>query len=169
MTAVRLMRREAGHWVEAASEATDGDDLDKRLRKMAEQADKGAALHIFLPEDQILYTSVKLGAGGNARDQVLKAMEGRTPYALDEMHIDWELGPDGGARVAAVARQTLDEAEAFVNGLGFDIAEVSAATSSRAIPISAAARPAATVRLPIPPPSRPPEQTRPRPRTSPPR
>ncbi|MDJ1015540.1 MAG: hypothetical protein QNJ35_03430 [Paracoccaceae bacterium] len=134
MTAVRLMRREAGHWEEAGSEATEGDDLDKRLRKMVKKAEKGAALHIFLPQDHILYTSVQLGSGGNAQDELLKAMEDRTPYALDEMQIDWELGPDGDARVAAVARKTLDEAEVFVKDLGFDIAEFSALATNDQFP-----------------------------------
>ena len=48
-------------------------------------------------------------------------MDGRTPYDLADLEIDWVATAPGTARVAAIARQTLDEAEAFVTKGGLTV------------------------------------------------
>ena len=126
MSAVRLMRRDGGHWREIASEPLGEPDMDARLQALAARADSADAVDIFLPRDQILYTDVKLTGEAAASAEIDAAMEGRTPYALDDLEIDWEQGEDGTARVAAIARETLDEAEAFAAQLGVTAAHFSA-------------------------------------------
>ena len=125
MSAVRLMRREAGYWREIAAEKIDGPDIEDRLNTMIAQVPDEAAVHIFLPRDQILYTDVKISSEDDATDEIDAAMTGRTPYALDELEIDWEMAGDTTARVAAIARETLDEALAFAETRGLSVAQFS--------------------------------------------
>ena len=134
MSAVRLMRRDGGHWQEIASEPLDGDDLDARLQKLAAQANAPDSVDIFLPRDQILYTDVKVTSEDSASADIDAAMEGRTPYALADLEIDWELTDDGIAKIAAIARKTLDEAETFASQLGFSARHFSALAEAEDFP-----------------------------------
>ena len=118
MAAVRLMRREAGRWREVAVEKIDSSDIEKRLQAMADQIDEGAAVDVFLPRDQILYTDIGISSEEAAQGEIERAIEGMTPYTLDEVAIDWEITAPGKARVAAIARETLDEAFAFAESRG---------------------------------------------------
>ena len=120
MSAVRLMRREGDHWQEIARENIDGPDIEDRLMSMVHLVEEGAKVHLFLPRDQILYTDVKISSESAAPREIEKAMEGRTPYALDELRIDWVLASSGTARVAAIALETLDEAAAFAEARGLE-------------------------------------------------
>lgn len=120
MSAVRLMRREGDHWQEVARENIDGPDIEDRLMSMVHLLEEGAKVHLFLPRDQILYTDVKISSEGAATREIEQAMEGRTPYALDELRIDWVLASPGTARVAAIALETLDEAAAFAEARGLE-------------------------------------------------
>lgn len=122
MSAVRLMRREGGHWLEIARENIDGPDIEDRLMVMVGKVDAGAAVELFLPRDQILYTDVKIGSEASAPEEIAAAMDGRTPYGLDELEIDWVLSEPGTARVAAIAKETLDEAAAFAETRGLAVA-----------------------------------------------
>ena len=87
---------------------------------MLEQIDPGANVELFLPSEQILCTEVDLPPVGDTRAEIERAMDGQTPYALDELALDWELISSGRAAVAAIALETLDEAAAFadVRGIG---------------------------------------------------
>lgn len=118
MSAVRLMRREGDHWQEVAREKIDGPDIEDRLMSMVHIVEEGAKVHLFLPREQILYTDVNISSESAATREIEEAMEGRTPYALDELRIDWVLAGPGLARVAAIALETLDEAAAFAEARG---------------------------------------------------
>ena len=113
MSAVRLMRRNGENWVEENHEKIDSPDIEDRLKSLIEPVEAGAAVMLFLPREQILFTSVELDAAKPPREQIERAMDGRTPYALDELSIDWETESGNTVRVAAIARDTLDEAAAF--------------------------------------------------------
>ncbi len=113
MSAVRLLRRKDDDWVEEAVEQIDSPDIEQRLEKLIAPIDKDQPVMLFLPRDQILYTVVLLDATREPQSQIERAMEGRTPYTLDELSIDWQTGGDDAVRVAAIARDTLDEAAAF--------------------------------------------------------
>ncbi|WP_294931687.1 hypothetical protein [uncultured Paracoccus sp.] len=73
---------------------------------------------LLIPQDQILYTSLSLPSGPRRHADVGKALDGLTPYPIEELSFDWT---DEGAdvRVAAVARQTLFEAQEFAERHGF--------------------------------------------------
>ncbi|MEP0641216.1 MAG: hypothetical protein ABJC93_20025, partial [Roseobacter sp.] len=118
MAAVRLMRREAGHWREVAVEKIDSHDIEQRLQALAEQIDEGAPVDVFLPKDQILYTDIDITSENAAQGEINTALEGMTPYPLEELAVDWEQTSPGKARVAAIARETLDEAFAFAESRG---------------------------------------------------
>jgi len=121
MAAIRLMRREAGQWHEIAIEKIDGPDIEDRLRAMVERVEDGQPVDLFLPRDQILYTDVPVSSEDSALDEIEKAMDGRTPYPLDDLEIDWEMVAPDTARVAAIARETLDEAAAFAEVRGLSV------------------------------------------------
>ena len=118
MAAVRLMRREAGHWREVAIEKIDSADIEDRLQAMAEQIDEGAPVDVFLPTNQILFTDVNVSSEDAAQGEIERAMEGMTPYTLEDLAIDWEMTGPKTARVAAIARETLDEAYSFAEARG---------------------------------------------------
>lgn len=121
MSAVRLMRREGGHWREVAREKIDGPDIEDRLMAMVGKVETGASVELFLPREQILYTDVKISSEDAAEGEIASAMDGRTPYALEELELDWTLTEPGTARVAAIARETLDEAAAFAEARGLSV------------------------------------------------
>ena len=121
MEAVRLMRRDAEQWQEFAREKLEGDDIETRLAALVAKANTDQPVEIFLPRDQILYTQVELKNADDAENAIRSSMDGRTPYALDELEIDWELVSASNAQVAAVAHETLQEAEAFVTKGGLSV------------------------------------------------
>ncbi|MGB3314384.1 MAG: hypothetical protein WBB85_08220, partial [Albidovulum sp.] len=84
-------------------------------------APDGFATKLILPADQILYTDVEAPGPDNAsrRTQIRAALEGRTPYAVDDLAFDWSHGGQT-VPVAVVARITLTEAEDFAESHGFN-------------------------------------------------
>lgn len=120
MSAVRLLRLDDDEWGEIAVEKIDGPDIEDRLKKMVEAIDAGSPVEIFLPRDQILYMAVDLQPGDPV-SQIERALDGRTPYALDELSFDWEETAPSKAQVAAIALDTLDEAAAFAEVRGLAI------------------------------------------------
>ncbi|UFM64357.1 hypothetical protein LOS78_02460 [Paracoccus sp. MA] len=92
-----------------------------RLRAMATGAGIEAALPVTLviPDDQILYTTLTVAPGADRARAVGRALDGLTPYAIDDLAFDWE-GDGDSVRVAAVARQTLREAHDFAMQYGFE-------------------------------------------------
>ena len=122
MSAVRLMRREGGHWREIAREKIDGPDIEDRLMAMVDKIEPRSPVYLFLPRDQILYTDVKVGSEDAGEDEIAAAMDGRTPYTLDELELDWVVTDPETARVAAIAKETLDEAAAFAEVRGLTVA-----------------------------------------------
>ena len=74
----------------------------------------GISTKLVLPDAQILYTRVDVSApeGPKRRAAIRRALDGRTPYALDDLVFDWS-GAGPTVQVAVVARETLHEAEAF--------------------------------------------------------
>ena len=98
----------------------------KRLRAMAQAEDEGLGdagemlpVTLLIPEDQILYTTLTVAPGADREKAVARALDGLTPYAIEDLAFDWE-GDGDSVRVAAVARQTLREASDFARQYGFD-------------------------------------------------
>ncbi|PZO64179.1 MAG: hypothetical protein DI498_11720 [Paracoccus denitrificans] len=110
----------AGAWHERGQARFDASDFRteiKRLRDIARAAQgDDAPVALVIPEEQILYTTVDVDSGDSQR--VGQALNGLTPYAVDDLAWDWQKLATG-VRVAAVARQTLSEAEEFARRHGF--------------------------------------------------
>lgn len=120
-----LLFRVAAGWAELGRVSFDAPDLEARLADLRARADAlapGAVVtKLILPEAQILYTDVDAPGpdAASRRAQIAAALEGRTPYSVEELSFDWSrIG--GRVKVAVVARLTLEEAEAFAEAQGFN-------------------------------------------------
>ncbi|MFM2355706.1 MAG: hypothetical protein RLZZ528_1442 [Pseudomonadota bacterium] len=118
---VHLFRRRSDGWALVGTARPEGPAFDGEMAALRARAGDGAATtKLILPNSQILYAEVDAPGPDRAqrRQQIAKALDGRTPYALDDLVFDWS-GTGRKVMVAVVARVTLDEAEAFAEGYGF--------------------------------------------------
>lgn len=118
--AIRLLHRTSQGWMEIGATRFGAPDMDTALDYMRTTAlrltPRGLATKLILPNDQILYTSVTAPGPDAARRkrQIKAGLDGRTPYGLDELVYDtFGSGPE--VQVAVIARETLDQAEAFAS------------------------------------------------------
>ncbi|MEX0286095.1 MAG: hypothetical protein AB3N23_15920 [Paracoccaceae bacterium] len=115
---ISLLHRCAGGWRNAGEVALDAPDLSAALsglRGAAARLDPGPLFtKLIIPNDQIRYLSVETGAANaGERDAMVRtALEGATPYAVSELAYDISVEGDT-THIAAVARETLAEAEGF--------------------------------------------------------
>jgi hypothetical protein len=115
---IRLLRRAAGGWRLVGEVAPDAEDLAAELatlRKTAAALEPGGVrTKLLLPNAQIKYLTLESpGQSEEARRAAAAAaLDGATPYAVSELVFD--ISAEGErTHVAAVARETLEEAEAF--------------------------------------------------------
>ncbi|GLK63953.1 hypothetical protein [Paracoccus kondratievae] len=99
--------------------APDFRDDFVRLRNMATGSDEVLPVTLIIPDDQILYTTLTVAPGADRELAVGRALDGLTPYKIQDLAFDWE-GDGDSVRVAAVARQTLREAREFAEQYGFE-------------------------------------------------
>ncbi|WP_204114904.1 hypothetical protein [Shimia biformata] len=120
---IGLLYRESGGWRLLDEVPLASDDLTQALGALREMGEAIAAdfrCVLVLPNDQIRYLSLETG---RARDEVRRvkaaeALEAATPYGVDDLSFD--IAANGRmTHVAAVARETLDEAESFAVDHGF--------------------------------------------------
>lgn len=121
---IRLLHRAAGGWHLVGEVAISDPDLAGALAGLLAQ---GKALikrklrtKLIIPDEQIKYLTIDTpGMDDTARRAAARiALDGATPYAVDALAFD--ISPDGArTHVAAVARETLLEAEAFASEHGF--------------------------------------------------
>lgn len=122
---ISLLRRVPGGWARIGDVALDAADLRAALAGLRGEADgyspHGGEVKLVVPNEQIKYLSLPdTGLRGEAlRDHIRAALDGATPYAVDDLTFDWDIR-DGSLHVAAVANETLDEAEAFAKSHHFD-------------------------------------------------
>ncbi|SEB46042.1 hypothetical protein [Rhodobacter sp. 24-YEA-8] len=118
-TSIALLHRTAKGWLKIGETPFDASDLEDALDYMRKTAlglsPGGFTTKLVIPASQILYTEVDISGGDDARtaQEITNALVSRTPYRPDEIVWDWLRGEGRTARVAAVARETLAEAEAF--------------------------------------------------------
>jgi hypothetical protein len=115
---IGLLHRTPNGWLSIGTVATDDPDLAGALEYLRGAAlglePQGFATKVVIPNSEILYDTVRAPGPKPAqrRAQIAAAIEGRTPYTLDELAFDWS-GTGELVQVAVVARETLAEAEAF--------------------------------------------------------
>lgn len=115
---IKLLHRAAGGWREVGEVPVAADDLAGELamlRKTAAGLEPGGVRSkLIIPSSQIKYLTIEtIGLSDDARRQEAEAaLENATPYDVADLVYDISL--DGAkTHVAAVARETLAEAEAF--------------------------------------------------------
>lgn len=115
---IRLLHRVSDGWRLIGEVTLDSDDLVAELsvlRKTATALEPGGLRSLLLiPDSQIRYLTIDTPGMDPAARRVAAAaaLEGATPYAVDELV--YHVSADGPCTyVAAVARETLEEAEAF--------------------------------------------------------
>ncbi len=117
---IDLLHRAPGGWrglgrVDIASPTLDADLA--ALRDEAVSVSAGSfATKLVIPQDQIKFLS--LDAPDATAADVHTALEGATPYSLFDLVVD-HVSENGKTHIAAVARETLEEAESFADGHGF--------------------------------------------------
>lgn len=115
---ILLMTRAAGGWRVAGRVPLSASDLSAELAELRERAvllsDPAFRTKLIIPNDQIRYLTVDTGhvATADRIAQVRAALDGATPYPVEDLVYD--ICVDGPlTHVAAVARDTLEEAESF--------------------------------------------------------
>ncbi len=121
---ISLLHRAAGGWRLVGEVALDSSDLGAALANLRAQAERVEPGPIFckliVPNSQVRYLTLETGLvdDGIRLDMARTALDGSTPYAVDELAFD--LSQDGPlTHVAAVAIETLEEAESFASNHGF--------------------------------------------------
>lgn len=121
---IALLHRLGDGWVTLGETRPDVADLDAAMARLLElrlkTAPGGGRVAIVLPNEQIKYITVPdPGMPNEQRMQaVTNALDGATPYDIQDLIIDWSLGA-GSLLAAAIARETLIEAEEFTQQYGF--------------------------------------------------
>lgn len=121
---IRLLRRTGPRWALIDEAAIDGPDLDAamaRLRARAGDLDpRGGQVLLLIPNEQIRFLDLPdLGGDDSGRDAAIRAaLDGATPYAVSDLSHDHAVS-GGRLLIAAVANETLAEAEGFAETYGF--------------------------------------------------
>lgn len=122
---ITLLRRVSNGWALVGDVALDATDLRAALAALRSEADslspRGGQVKLVVPNEQIKYLSIPdSGKSGDAlQADIRAALDGATPYAVDELRFDWSRS-GGTIQIAAVANETLEEAEGFTKSHHFD-------------------------------------------------
>lgn len=115
---IRLLHRTARGWLVLGDVQLDDPALSETLGYLRTTAlglePHGMRTKLLIPNSEIRYTEIK-APGPTEEDrqtQLREGLDGLTPYAVDELVFDWS-GSGTRLQVAAVARETLQEAEDF--------------------------------------------------------
>jgi len=115
---IGLLHRAFPGWHLVGEVALDSDDLNAGLTELRDKAlvldPSGLRCKLVIPNDQIRYLQFDAEdiTGDDLPAAVRRALDGATPYPVDDLAYDWSFSA-GRVYVAAVARETLSEAEAF--------------------------------------------------------
>jgi len=117
---IALLHRAAGGWRSVGKVPLTSKDMHGELamlRKTATSLEPGGLrCKVLIPNDQVRYLTIET-PGLSDDERLVRAettLEGATPYALSELAFD--ISPDGPrTHIAAVAKETLEEAESFAS------------------------------------------------------
>ena len=122
---IGLLHRSTAGWARVGEVPLDVPDLPEALNLLKKTAaqitPEPLTVKLLLPSEQIKYLQLTKPDGPTAEYEtaVRAALDGATPYTLEELAYCWaESGAD--LVVAAVARETLLEAEGFASDNGFE-------------------------------------------------
>lgn len=121
---IDLLRNGAAGWSVIGQAHPSSEDLNKQMAALRAAADprsgKAVPVAVLLPNDQMKYLSLDTAAFDEAGRTALvrQTLEDSTPYSVDEIVFDAR-SDETTTHVAAVARETLGEAESFARQFGF--------------------------------------------------
>ncbi|PKP83779.1 MAG: hypothetical protein CVT80_11965, partial [Alphaproteobacteria bacterium HGW-Alphaproteobacteria-2] len=124
-------RTRTGEWRTLGTVAADSPVRGLEMRALAQRVRRhsggDARVALLVPDTEVLCFDLPEVPGGRAAEaaKVRAALDGRTPYALEELCFDWVVA-HGRLQVAAVACELLDELTGLSRGAGFDVQEISA-------------------------------------------
>ena len=110
---IGLLHRVGDGWQLVGEVSPESADLARELdflrRTAAGLEPGGITTKLVIPNSQILYRTIEVASTEpqEQADAVRAAMEGATPYALDQLAIDWQPAGTGRIAIAACARETL--------------------------------------------------------------
>ncbi|MDX8348304.1 hypothetical protein SLH49_09915 [Cognatiyoonia sp. IB215446] len=118
---IELLQRVQHGWKRVGRADVEDENLDAVLADLRAKAEAlspdGFCTKLIIPLDQIKYVAID---STQTTDEDIEAeLDGATPYGLNELVIDCERF-GGRTHIAAVARETLIEAETFANAHGFN-------------------------------------------------
>ncbi|WP_458790032.1 hypothetical protein [Yoonia sp. MH D7] len=117
---IQLLQRADDGWLLVGNTSVDVPDLGAALAKLREDAMRlspsGVRTKLLIPNEQIKYITLETTLTSLA--DVQTALKDATPYAVNELVIDFDRS-GGRTFIAAVARETLEEAEAFATQYDF--------------------------------------------------
>lgn len=125
MDGIGLLHRAHQGWHFVSEVDPESPDLANALQALRDKAMAldvtGLRTKLVIPNEQIKYLDFDaLGATGDDLAQAVRAaLDGATPYSIEELAYDWSIGA-GQVQVAAVTLETLTEAEAFAVEHGFN-------------------------------------------------
>ncbi|WP_372611127.1 hypothetical protein [Aquicoccus sp.] len=121
---IALLHRAFPGWNRVGEVSLDSSDLTGALAVLRETArqinGEDLTSKLVIPDEQIKYLSLDLGLTDEDEraDAIRAALDGATPYPVKDLVFDWSVEGDK-TLVAAVARETLTEAEQFAMEHGF--------------------------------------------------
>ncbi|PRY78327.1 hypothetical protein CLV80_104295 [Yoonia maritima] len=118
---IELLHRVARGWKRVGTADVEDDNLDAILADLRAKATKldpsEIRTKLVIPMDQIKYLAID--STQTNLDDIHAALDGATPYDLDDLVVDYERS-GGRTHIAAVARETLQEAESFASAHQFN-------------------------------------------------
>lgn len=121
---IGLLRRTGPRWSLIAEVAIDDPDMDTAVAGLRDRATtldpRGSQVLLVIPNEQIRYLDLPdLGGDDSARAAAIAAaLDGATPYPVSDLTHDHTVS-GGRLLIAAVANETLAEAEGFAETHGF--------------------------------------------------
>ncbi len=111
---IQLLHRVPSGWHLVGEASIESEQLGEELAKLRAAAlllePYGMRTKLVLPHDQIKYLAID--STQTDLDDIHAALEGETPYTLSDLMIDYDR-TGGRTHIAAVARETMREAEVF--------------------------------------------------------
>ena len=137
-TGISVHHQSDGDWFCIGEAALDAPDLNAQLHALRDKAfalENNLNCKVVIPSDQVRFLSVETGADASdeGAKQARSALADSTPYSIEELVFD-SATVGATTHVAAVTRQTLDEARDFAAEHGFIPVQFTADTDQAQFP-----------------------------------
>ncbi len=137
-TGISLHHQSDDDWFCVGEIALDAPDLKAQIRALRDKSfalENDLSCRVIIPQDQVRFMSANTDglSEEDSTGKVMAALTDATPYTAKELAFD-TVTVDGITHVAAVTRQTLDEAREFATEHGFIPVQFSTVTDGQNFP-----------------------------------